>query len=123
MFSSLGTAVQVWMAIHHTIAVVLVSIPFACVLRMLYGRHALTVAFAISGATVLIHARVAFALFAHGPMRHQIVTIIDQLKLIGTLPFLTWAAGKLPSNSRIGRRMTGKLPGANLSARRAPVER
>ncbi len=123
MFSSRVHAILVWLSLHHALAVFLVSVPFACVLRLLYGRHGVAVALAMTCLGVLLDLHSAFSGFAQSPVRHQVVTMLDQLKLIGTLPLVTWAVGKLPSNYRVERRVNHKLPSSGMSARGPHAER
>jgi hypothetical protein len=123
MFASRGDAALVWLSLHHTVAVVLVSLPFSCVLRLIYGRRGVAVAFAITCAVVLMNVPGILETFAHGPMRYKVVSILDQLKLIGALPLLTWAVDKLPSNYRMERRVNHKLPSSSVGARGAHAER
>ena len=123
MFSSRGNAILVWLSFHHTLAVFLVSVPFACVLRLLYGRLGVAVALAMSCLGVLLYMHSAFSGFAHSPVRHQVVTILDQIKLVGTLPLVTWASGKLPSSFRMQHRPNERVPSSSVSVRGAQAER
>jgi hypothetical protein len=101
LFSSRGHAALTWMVLCHSVTVLIVSVPFAYVIQRLYGRYAPAVALAMTLALF-----VAFALpalighFGDSPTRFKVVTIFDQIKLVGALPVLVWALSKLPSNNR-----------------------
>jgi hypothetical protein len=123
MFSTRGNAALTWMILRHTIAAALVSLPFACVLRLLYGRHGPTVALAITLVIVLTAVPQLTSTFAHDSIRYKLVTCFDLLKLIGFLPLLTWAIWKLPTNNRIERHVSDKVPNLSVSARGAHAPR
>ena len=86
MFSTRGGAVLTWLVLRHTVAVVVVSLPFAFLLRWLYGRYSPTVALAMTLAIFLMGVPLLIHSFADSAIRLKVVTCFDQLKLIGALP-------------------------------------
>jgi hypothetical protein len=109
MFSTRGHAALAWMVLCHSLAVLIVSLPFAYLLQRIYGRYGPLVAL---GMTITLF--VAFALpaligsFSGSSTQIKVVTIFDQIKLLGLLPVLAWGFSKLPSNHRLERPGTPK---------------
>jgi hypothetical protein len=105
LFPSRSTAALTWMVITHTFAVLAASLPFAFLIALIYGRTGIWVALAL---TVVIYVWTRtwtlFHGFGHDPLRLQLVTLFDAIKLIGCLPALVWIFGALPSNNRMERR-------------------
>ena len=120
---SRGAAALTWLFLHHTSAVILVSLPFACVLRLLYGRHSILVALTMGVLIVLMDVPGLISYFPTNLFRRQLVAVLDQITLIGTLPMLAWAINKLPSNYRKERSVSHKLLSSSVSARGAHAER
>jgi hypothetical protein len=90
-----------WLIVVHTLAVLIVSVPFALLITRFGGPHAPVIALAITGAL--------FAVFSLPPLieffgimspRVRVVSAFDQIKLILMLPLLVWLMRKLPSNNR-----------------------
>jgi hypothetical protein len=123
MFPTRANAALTWLVIRHTLDVALVSLPFACVLRLLYGRYGLAIAFAMTLVIFFLNLPQLISTFGHEPIRYKLVTCFDQLKLVGFLPLLTWAVGKLPSNNRMERLVSDKVPSSSVGARGAHAER
>jgi hypothetical protein len=51
----------------------------------------------------VVFALPALRYLADSPTRLKVVTIFDQIKLVGVLPVLVWVLGKLPSDQRLER--------------------
>jgi hypothetical protein len=101
MFSARGNAALTWMVLCHSLAVLIVSVPFAYLIQRLYGRYGPAVALAMTLALFAAFALPALiGYFGDSPPRFKVVTIFDQIKLVGVLPVLVWAFSKLPSNNR-----------------------
>jgi MFS family permease len=107
MFISHSHAALAWMVFCHSLAILIVSLPFAYLIQRVYGRYGPLIALAMTFTLF-----VAFALpaligsFGPSPTRHKVVTIFDQIKLLAILPVLVWAFSKLPSNQRLERPVT-----------------
>ena len=107
MFSTRARAAVSWMVLCHSVAVLVVSGPFAYLIQRVYGRYGPAVALAMT-----LTLFVAFALpalmghFGDSPTRFKVVRIFDQIKLVGVLPALVWAFGKLPPTNAWRRRAT-----------------
>ncbi len=96
LFASGGAAALSWMVVCHTLALLAVSLPFAYLLHRLYGRLAPAVAFTMTLVLFLGFALPAlWVSFADSPPRFKLVTTFDQVKLLGALPFMAWAFGRL----------------------------
>jgi|SRR5438105_4677759 len=100
MFSTRGQAALTWMVLCHSMAVLVVSLPFAYLIQRVYGRYGPLVALAMTLTLFVVFALPALRYFGDSPTRFKVVTIFDQLKLVGVLPVLVWAFSKLPSNKR-----------------------
>jgi hypothetical protein len=89
-----------WLILVHTLAVLIISVPFALLIARFGGPHASAIALAI---TVVLFA--VFSLpplvefFSIMPRRMRVVSAFDQIKLILVLPLLVWLMRKLPSNN------------------------
>jgi hypothetical protein len=83
--------------------VLVVSVPFAYLIQRLYGRYGPAVALAMTLTLFVVFALPALRYLSDSPTRLKVVTIFDQIKLVGVLPVLVWVLGKLPSNHRFGR--------------------
>jgi len=90
-----------WLIVVHTLAVLIVSVPFALLIARFGGPQAPVIALGITGAL--------FAVFSLPPLieffgilssRVRVVSVFDQIKLILVLPLLVWLMRKLPSNNR-----------------------
>jgi hypothetical protein len=96
LFATEGGAALSWMVACHTTALLAVSLPFAYLIQRLYGTLAPAVAFTMTLVLFLGFALPALWLsFAASPPRFKVVTIFDQIKLLGSLPLMAWAFGKL----------------------------
>jgi hypothetical protein len=90
-----------WMILVHTLAVLIVSIPFALFIARFGGRPAPAIALAFTVVFFAIFSLPALIeFFGTLPIRQRIVTGLDQIKLILVLPLLVWLMRKLPSNNR-----------------------
>jgi hypothetical protein len=103
MFSTRGYATLTWMVLCHSVAVLVVSVPFAYLIQRLYGRYGPAVALAMTLTLFVVFALPALRYLSDSPTRLKVVTIFDQIKLVGVLPALVWVLGKLPPNYRFGR--------------------
>ena len=107
IFSTRGHAALAWMVVCHSLAVLIVTLPFAYLIQRLYGRYGPLIALAMTFTLF-----VAFALpaligsFSTSPIAVKVVTVFDQIELLGVLPVLVWAFSKLPSNQRLERPVT-----------------
>ena len=100
MFSTRGHAALTWMVFCHSVAVLVVSFPFAYLIQRIYGRYGPVVALAMTLTLFVMFALPAWRYIGDSPTRFKVVTIFDQIKLVCVLPVLVWAFGKLPSNNR-----------------------
>jgi hypothetical protein len=98
-FPSSGTAVLSWVSFAHTLAVVVVSVPFAWVIGRLYGRLSLYVAIAVGVVIWLLFETPAVIDLVRSP-RFRSFWFADTLVFVLALPSLVWLLGKLPSNNR-----------------------
>ena len=108
IFFARGPAALTWMALCHTVAVLLVSLPFAFVIQRLYGRYGLVVGLSMTVSLFLYFSLPVFldptlSVFVNSPTGFKVVAVFDQIKLIGVLPILVWAFSRLPSNQRLER--------------------
>jgi hypothetical protein len=102
-----GSAALAWMVACHTAALLVVSLPFAYLIHRLYGSRAPAVAFIMTLVLFLGFALPAlWQSFAASPPNFKLVTTFDQIKLLGSLPLMTWAFGYL------ARRRISALSGA-----------
>jgi hypothetical protein len=100
VFPTRRSAVLTWMVTWHTLAIVLVSLPFGFLIHRMWGRWAPLIALAITLAMFALELPDMGQLFRGQPLRFQLVAVFDQLKLIGVLPLVAWLASRLPSNNR-----------------------
>ena len=100
-FSSSGTAVLSWSSFSHSIAVLLASVPFAWLLRGLYGKFSIHVAFAM-GVVIWLLLDIPFVIDAYYFPRLWSPWFADTLVYVLALPTLVWLLGRLPSNNRWG---------------------
>ncbi len=101
LFPTHVSAVLTWLQLTHTMAILVVSIPFAFFISHFYGRRAAWVALGItvaSFAMLSLPALVRF--FATLSPRAQIITAFDNLKLLVVFPVLVLLMHRLPSNNR-----------------------
>ena len=103
MFSTRGHATLTWMVLCHSVAVLVVSVPFAYLIQRLYGRYGPAVALAMTLTLFVVFALPALRYLSDSPTRLKVVTIFDQIKLVGVLPVLVWVLGKLASDQRLER--------------------
>jgi hypothetical protein len=91
-----GSAALAWMVACHTAALLVVSLPFAYLIHRIYGSRAPSVAFIMTLVLFLGFALPAlWQSFAGSPPSFKLVTTFDQIKLLGSLPLMTWAFGRL----------------------------
>jgi hypothetical protein len=102
LFPTRQAALLTWMVTVHTLAILLVSIPFGFLIQWMWGRRGVVVALAITLAVFSLQLPYIGELFRGQPLRFQIVAAFDQLKLLGVLPFAVWLISLLPSNFRWG---------------------
>lgn len=103
MFSTRLHATLTWMVACHSAAVLLVSIPFAYLIHRTYGRYGPLVALGMTLTLFVLFALPAWHYLGDAPTRQKVVTLFDQIKLIGVLPALVWVLNKLPSNQGLER--------------------
>ena len=101
MFSTRVNAATAWMVLCHSAAVLIVSVPFAYLIHRTYGRHGPLVALAMTLTLFVIFALPAWRYLGDASTRQRVVTLFDQVKLIGVLPALVWLLGKLPPKQRL----------------------
>lgn len=81
-----------WSQFVHTIAIVIVSIPFACALRVLAPRKGVRIALVITLLPMLWLALPVYVMYGgHAALRMQLIQAFDQLKLVAILPLLVGA--------------------------------
>jgi hypothetical protein len=102
-FPSRAIGLVVWMQIAHTCALAIAALPVAAILRGIYGaaavRTALLVSCVVAAWSVAELIWVVWRVSGIVPDRLiLIITVVDYLKLIATLPLLTWALRRMPSN-------------------------
>jgi hypothetical protein len=102
LFASQRTGVLVWWLLSKGAMLLLVSIPFALVIRRLYPLYAVPVAL---GLTVLVWAALALFPYLAGILRPDSFYVLAwllgySLTLLGILPALVWLMTFLPSNNR-----------------------
>ena len=100
IFPTRQSAVLTWMVTWHTLAVLIVSVPFGLLIQRVYGRRGIIVAFLVTLAMFAFEIPYLGELFRGKPPRLQLVALFDQLKLIGMLPLSVWLFARLPSNNR-----------------------
>ncbi len=89
-----------WIIVIHTLAVVIISIPFALILARFGGPRAPLVALAMTVALFSLFSLLpAIVFFGTLPTRTKLVTAFDYTKLVLVLPLLVWLIRKLPSNN------------------------
>jgi hypothetical protein len=103
MFSTRAHAILAWMVLCHSAAVVIVSVPFAYLIHRAYGRYGPLVALGMTLTLFVFFALPAWHYLGDAPTRQKVVTLFDQIKLIGVLPALVWVLSKLPSSQRLER--------------------
>lgn len=82
----------IWSQYVHTLALVIVSIPFACAIRICAPRHAIAIALGITALPfVLISVPTLFAYGGQSALRLQVIGGLDALKLLAVLPLLVAA--------------------------------
>jgi hypothetical protein len=110
MFSTRVNAATAWMVLCHSAAVLIVSVPFAYLIHRTYGRHGPLVALAMTLTLFVIFALPAWRYLGDASTRQRVVTLLDQIKLIGVLPALVWLLGKLPPKQRLSGVRTSQAP-------------
>jgi hypothetical protein len=101
LFANRLSGVLAWMIVVQTLAVLVISIPFAFVVARFGGRYAPVVALAMTLVLfVVFFPSSFFTQFGILPLRTKIVTGFEQVKLILVLPSLVWLIRRLPSNNR-----------------------
>ena len=107
LFASRDAAILAWMVACHTAALLGVSLPFAYLIHRLYGTLAPAVAFTMTLVLFLGFALPAlWGSFAGSAPRFKLITTFDQIKLLGALPFMAWAFGRL--GGRRGAQAAGR---------------
>jgi hypothetical protein len=104
LFPSRIGAVVTWLAAIHTIAIVLLSLPFAYLIRRFYRAYATPVALVIS-LTVLVWTELPAlrSTWSGLPYHARLLSSFDAVKVLGVLPLLTFLMAGLPSNKRLER--------------------
>lgn len=98
LFPTHRAAVLTWMVMWHTLAVLIVSAPFALFIQRVYGRRGVVVALLVTLSVFGLQASYLGELFHGQPLRLQIVAAFDQVKLLAVLPLLVWIFSRLLSN-------------------------
>ena len=89
------------MILVHTLAVAIISVPFALLIARFGGRLAPVIALAMTLTLFAVFSLPPLiAYFGTFPTRMKVVTGFDQIKLILVLPLLVALIRKLPSNNR-----------------------
>jgi hypothetical protein len=100
-FPSRLSGTLTWMILVHTLAVLVVSVPFALLIARFGGPHAPVIALAITAALFAVFSLPPLIeFFGTMPPRMRVVNVLDQIKLILMLPLLVLLMRKLPSNNR-----------------------
>jgi hypothetical protein len=104
LFTTHVSSVITWLVICHTVAILIVALPFSYVIARLYGRVGILLALTV---TVALYAfdplPGVLAYFQTFSARTKIITLFDAVKLLGILPGLVWVFGRLTSNNRLER--------------------
>ena len=90
-----------WMIVVHTLAVLVVSMPFALLIARFGGPHAPAIALAFTvGLFAVFSLPGLIEYFGTMSARARVVTVFDQIKLILILPLMVLLIVRLPSNLR-----------------------
>jgi hypothetical protein len=117
-------AITVWVAIWHTAAVVVASLPFAYTLARLFGKKGVVIGFGLAAALYVFFTLPGIVgYFASMTTHTRVITLFDAVKLVGILPLLVWMFRQLPSNNRIERRVNDKVLSSSVGASGAHAER
>jgi len=104
IFTSHVISVIVWIVTCHTMAVLIVALPFSYVIARLYGRAGVLLALTLTVALYVFDPLPAvLAYFQTDSTRMKFITLFDAVKLLGILPGLVWVIGRLTSNNRLER--------------------
>jgi hypothetical protein len=104
LFSTRAGAVMSWTAVWHTMAVLVVALPFAYVIARIYGRVGVLLALTLTGVIYAIDSPAfTIAQFNTFSTHMKFVTLLDAVKLLGFLPGLVWVFGRLPIGSHLER--------------------
>jgi hypothetical protein len=103
LFPARHSGVLTWMVIWHTLAVLIISVPFGLLIQQIYGRRGLALALFTSLAMFALEMPYLGHLFQGQPLRLQMVAAFDQLKLIAVLPLAVWVFSKLAASNHLER--------------------
>lgn len=83
-----------WSQFAHTAALVVVSIPMACAIRLFVPRKAVWFALAVTAVPVLLIGIPMLATYGLQPtLRLQVIQLVDMAKSIAMLPLVVWLLG------------------------------
>lgn len=99
-FPTHRAAVLTWLIMWHTLAALLVSVPFGLLIQRVYGRRGVIVALAVTLTLFGLEVSYLRELFIGRPLSLQLVAAFDQVKLIVVLPLVVWIFSRLLSNNR-----------------------
>lgn len=100
LFPTHRAAVLTWLIMWHTLAALLVSVPFGLLIQRMYGRRGVIVALAVTLTLFGLEVSYLRELFIGQPLSLQLVAAFDQVKLIVVLPLVVWIFSRLLSNNR-----------------------
>jgi hypothetical protein len=101
-FPSRLSGALTWLILVHSLAVLIISVPFAFLIARFGGPHGPAIALTFTLVLfVLFWLPSLTGFFDIMRMRVRVVTGFDQIKLILVLPLLVWLMRKLPSNNRV----------------------
>jgi hypothetical protein len=89
VFGSSGTSVLAWSSFSHTVTIVLVSLPFAWLVRRIDGRLSVQVAAAVGAAIWVLFDIQAVILLFQTP-RFLSIWFADTIVFLLALPSLVW---------------------------------
>ena len=103
-FPNRGSGAMSWVMLWHTAAVLAVAVPFAWVIARYFSAHAVLLALAVTLASILYReSPLMFQYFSAMPTPIKVVTVLDYIVVICSLPMVVWLLKRLPSNNRIER--------------------
>ena len=104
LFTTHVSSVIAWLVICHTVAILIVALPFSYVIARLYGRVGILLALTLTVALYAVDPLPGVLEYFHTfSARTKIITLFDAVKLLGILPGLVWVFGRLTSNNRFER--------------------
>ena len=103
-FTSDRTAALTWYVLSHAATILLISVPFAFVIKRLYPRFGVPLA---AGLTLVVWIAIEpLSFLLHAVDRCSVrrpVYLVDHLIFLLALPGIVWLLRYLPSNQRLER--------------------